>query len=72
MVLEKTLESPFDSKEIRAVSPKEAPILGPPDAKSQLLEKDPAAGKDGGQEEKVVTEDEMVGWHHRLNGNEFE
>ena len=46
MVLEKTLESPFDSKEIRAVSPKEAPILGPPDAKSQLLEKDPAAGKD--------------------------
>ena len=47
-------------------------ILWPPDAKSQLIGKDPDAGKDCGQEEKGTTEDEMVGWHHRLNGHEFE
>ena len=50
----------------------EAPILWPPDAKSQLPGKDPDAGKDGRQEEKGVTEAEMVGWHHRLKGREFE
>ena len=50
----------------------EAPILWPPDAKSQLTRKDPNAGKDWGQKEKGLTEDEMVGWHHRLNGYEFE
>ena len=86
MVLEKT-ESPSDSKEIKPVNPKgnqpwiffgrtdaeaEAPVLWPPDAKSRLMEKDPDAGKDWGQEEKGMTEDEMVGWHHRLNGHEFE
>ena len=49
----------------------ETPILWPPDAKSWLIWKDPDAGKDGGQEEKGTTEDEMVGWHHRLNGHEF-
>ena len=76
MVLEKTLESPLDSKEIQPVNPKgnqawifigridaeaEAPILWPPDAKSQLIGKDPDYGKDWGQEEKGLTEDEMVG-----------
>ena len=50
----------------------EAPILWPPDAKSQLIRKDPDAGKDWRQEEKGMTEDEMVGWHQRLNGHEFE
>ena len=50
----------------------EAPILKPPDAKSWLIEKDPDAGKDRGQEEKGETEDKMVGSHHRLNGHEFE
>ena len=50
----------------------EAPILWPPDAKSRLIEKDPDAGKDGRQEEKGKTEDETIGWHHRLNGGEFE
>ena len=50
----------------------EAPILQPPDAKSQLIGKDPDAGKDWRQEEKWMTEDEMVGWHHQLNGHEFE
>ena len=50
----------------------ETPILRPPDAKSGLIGKDPDAGKDSGQEEKGTTEDEMVGWHHRLNGHEFE
>ena len=83
-VLEKTLESPLDSKEIKPVNPKgnqswmfiertdaEVPILWPPDAKSLLLEKDPDAGEDWRQE-KGMTEDEMVGWHHRLNGHEFE
>ena len=50
----------------------EAPILWPPDAKSWLIAKDLDAGKDWGQEEKWETEDEMVGWHHRLSGHEFE
>ena len=50
----------------------EAPILWPPDLKSQLTEKDPDAGKDKKQKEKGMTEDEMVGWHHRLDGHEFE
>ena len=50
----------------------EAPILSPPDAKDQLIRKDPDAGRDQGQEEKGATENEMVGWHHRLNGHEFE
>ena len=86
VVLEKALESPLDSK-IKPVSPKgnqlwmfigrtdaeaEAPILWPPDSKSQLIWKDPDARKDWGQEEKETTEDEMVGWHHRLSGHEFE
>ena len=87
VVLEKTLESPLDCKEIKPVNLKgnqswifigetdaeaEAPILWPPDAKSWLIGKDPDAGKDWGQEEKGITEDEMVGWHHRLYGHEFE
>ena len=82
MVLEKTLKSPLNSR-IKPVNPKgnhpfigrtdtEAPILWPPDLKSWLIGKDPDAGKDGRQEEKRQTEDEMVGWHHRLNGHEFE
>ena len=50
----------------------EAPILWPPDAKSRLIGKDPDAGKDRKGEEKGTTEDEMVGWHHQLNGHEFE
>ena len=85
IVLEKTLESPLDSK-IKPVHPKgnqpwiftgrtdaeaEAPTLPPPDAKSHLLEKTDA-GKDWGQEEKRVTEDERVGWHRSLNEQEFE
>ena len=75
------------SKEIKLVNPKgnqpgiffgrtdaeaEAPILGPGEAKSRLIRKDPDAGKDGRPEEKGTTEDKMVGWHHRLNGPEFE
>ena len=87
VVLEKTLESPLDFKEIQAVHPKgnqswifigrtytevEAPIVWPPDAKSWLFGKDPDAGKDWRQEEKGMTEDEMVGWHHQLSGQEFE
>ena len=87
VVLEKTLESPLDYKEIQPVHPKgnqswvftgrtdaeaETPTFWPPDAKSWLTGKDPDAGKDWGQEEKEITEDEMVGWHHRLNGHEFE
>ena len=87
VVLEKTLESPLDCKEIQPVNPQgnqpwivigrtgaeaEAPILWPPDVKSWLTGKDPDTGKDWGQEEKGVTEDEMVGWHHQLNGHEFE
>ena len=86
VVLEKTLESPLDCKEIQSVHPKgdqswvfigrtdadaETPILWPPDAKSWLIWKDPDAGKDGGQEEKGMTEDEMVGWHHQLYGHGF-
>ena len=84
VVLEKTLESPLDCKEIQPVHTKgnqswifigradaEAPILWPPDAKSWLIGKDPDAGKDWGQEEKGMTEDEMVGWHHRLDGHGF-
>ena len=86
-MLEKTLESPLDCKEIQPVYPKgdqswvfigrtnneaETPILQPPDAKNWLIGKDPDAGKDWRQEEKVMTEDEMVGWHHRLNGRELE
>ena len=86
VVLEKTLESPFDCKEIQPVHPKgnqswiffgrtdveaETPILWPPDAKSWLIWKDPDAGKDWRQEEKGMAEDEMVGWHHRLNGHGF-
>ena len=87
VVLEKTLESPLDCKEIQPVNLKgnqswifigktdaeaETPILQPPDAKNLLIEKDPNAGKDWRQEEKGVAEDEMIGWHHRLNGHEFE
>ena len=87
VVCEKTLESPLDCKEIQPVHPKgdqswifigrtdveaETPKLWPPNAKSQLIGKNPDAGKDWGQEEKGVTEDEMVGWHHWLNGVEFE
>ena len=83
-VLEKTLESPLDCKEIQPVHPKgdqswvfigrtdaKAPILWPPDVKSWLIWKDSDAGKDWRQEEKETTEDEMVGWHHRLNGHGF-
>ena len=87
MVLEKTLESPLDCKEIQLVHPKgdqswifigrtdaeaEAPILWPPDAKNWLIWKDPDAGKDWRQEEKGTTEDEIVGWHYWLDGHEFE
>ena len=87
VVLEKTLESPLDCKEIQPLHPKgnnswiftertdveaETPILWPPDMKNWLTGKDPDAGKDWRQEEKGTAEDEMVGWHHRLNGREFE
>ena len=87
MVLEKTLESPLDCKEIKPVSPKgnqswifigrtdaeaETPILWPPDVKYWLIGKDPDAGKDWRQEEWRTGKDEMVGWHHRLHGREFE
>jgi len=87
VVLEKTLESPLDSMEIKSVNPKgdqswifigrtdveaEAPILWPRDVKNWLTGKDPDAGKDWRQEEKGTTEDEMVGWHHWLNEYEFE
>ena len=86
VVLEKALESPLDCKEIQLVHPKEdqssvfigrteveaeSPVLWPPDEKNWLIGKDPDAGKDWGQEEKGKTEDEMVGWHHWLNGHEF-
>ena len=87
VVLEKTLESPLDCKEIQPVHPKgnqfwiyigrtdaeaETLVLWPPDVKHWLIGKDPDAGKDWRREEKGPTEDEMVGWHHWLNGNEFE
>ena len=87
VVLEKTLESPLDCKEIQLVLPEgdkswvffgrtdaeaETPILWSPDGKSWLIGKDPDAGRDWGQGEKGTTEDEMVGWHHRLDGHEFE
>ena len=87
VVLEKTLESPLDCKEIQPVHPKgdqswmfigrteveaETPIVWPPDEKSWLIGKDPDAGKDWGQEEKGTAEDEMVGWHHWPNWLEFE
>ena len=86
VVLEKSLESPLDCKEIQPVHPKgnqswiligrtdaeaESPILCPPDVKSWLIGKDPAAGKDWRQEKNRMTEDEMVGWHHWLDGHEF-
>ena len=85
-MLEKTLESPLDCKEIQPVHPKgdqswvftgntdveaETPILWPPDVKSWLIWKDPDAGKYWGQEEKGTTEDDMVRWHHWLNGHGF-
>ena len=86
MVLEKTVKSPLDFKEIQPVHPKgnqswvftgrtdaeaETPILWPPDVKSCLIGKDPDAGRDWGQEETGMTENEMVGWHHQLDGHEF-
>ena len=86
VVLEKTLESPLDCKEIQPVHSEgdqswvffgrtdakaETPILWLPHAKSWLIGKDPDAGKDWRWEEKGMTEDEMVGWYHRLNGHEF-
>ena len=86
VVLEKILNSPLDSKEIQPVHPKgdqswafiertdaeaELPILWPRDVKSWLIWKDPDAGKDWRWKEKGVTEVEMVGWHHQLNGDEF-
>ena len=84
LVLEKTLESPVDNNKIKAVYPKgnqpwifigrtdaEAPVLWPPDAKSQFIRKDPDAGKNWGQEEKGATEDEMVGWRQGLYGHDL-
>ena len=87
VVLEKTLESPLDCKEIQPVHPKgdqsrvfigrtdaeaETPIVWPPHVKSWLTRRDPDAGRDWGQEEKGMTEDEMAGWHHQLHGHESE
>ena len=86
VVLEKTLESPLDCKEIQPVHSKggqswvfigrtdaeaETPILWPPDSKSWLIGKDSDAGRDWGQEEKGTTEHELVGWHHQFNGHGF-
>ena len=86
VVLEKTLESPLDCKEIQPIHPKldqswvfigrtdteaETPILWPPHEKSWLTGKDPDAGRDWGQEKKGMTEDEMIGWHHQLDGHGF-
>ena len=85
MLLEKTLESPLDCKEIQPVHSEgdqswvffgrndakaEIPVLWPPHAKSWLVGKDPNVGRDLGQEEKETTEDEMAGWHHQLDGHE--
>ena len=87
VVLEKILESPWDCKEIQPAHPKgdqswvfngktdaeaETPILWPPDMKKWLIVKDPDAGKDWKSEQKEMTEDKMVGWHHQLDGHEFE
>ena len=87
MVLEKTLESPLDCKEIQPVHSEgdqpldffgrndakaETPVLWPPHVKSWLIGKDSDVGRDWGQEEKGMTEDEMAGWHHHLDGREFE
>ena len=87
VILEKTLESPLDCKEIQSVHPKgdqswvfigrtdaeaETPTLRPPHVKSWLIGKDPDAGRDWGKEEKGTTEDKMAGWHYRLDGHEFE
>jgi len=87
LCLKKTLESPLDCKEIKLAHPKgnqswifigrtdveaETAILWPPDMKNWPIWKDPDAGKDWGQEKKGTTEDKMVGWHHQLNGHEFE
>ena len=87
MVLEKTLENPLDCKKIQPVHSKgdqswvfigrndakaETPVLWPPHVKSSLVGKDPDAGRDWGQEEKGTIEDEMAGWHHRLNSHESE
>ena len=87
VVLEKTLESPLDCKEIQPVHSEgdqpqdyfgrndakaETPVLGPPHAKRWLIGKDSDAGRDWGQEEKGMTEDEMAAWHHRVDGCEFE
>ena len=87
MVLEKTLESPLDCKEIQAVHSEgdqprdffgrndakaETPVLWPPHVMSRLIGKDSDAGRDWGQEEKGTTEDEMAGWHHRVDGCESE
>ena len=87
MVLEKTLESPLDCKEIQPVHSEgdqswvfiarpdaeaETPLLWPPHAKSCLIRKDPDAGRDWGQEEKGTTEDELAKWHHGLDGHESE
>ena len=85
VVLEKTLESPLDCKEIQPVHPRDqswvfiggtdvevkTPIFWPHDVKSWLIRKDPDSEKDWGQEEKGMTEGEMVGWHHQLNGHGF-
>ena len=76
LVLEKTLESPLDCKEIQPINPKGNQsgiiIVWPPDAKNWLVGKDPAAGKDWRHEENGTTEDEMVGWHHLLDEHKFE
>ena len=87
MLLEQTLEKSLDCKDSKPVYPKgnqswifigrtdaeaETPIVWPPDAKNWLTGKDPDAGKDWKQEEKGMTEDEIVGWHHQLSGHEFE
>ena len=87
MVLEKTFESPLDCREVQSAHPKgdqswvffgrndakaEIPVLWPPHEKSCLIGKDSDAGRDWGQEEKRMTEHEMAGWHHQLDGDEFE